>query len=82
VTITTTHGSGRGVIRFVRDDESWSIWTLFTTLERIAGHEDLVGSRRTHGVQHGAKPDRKNWLDRRVEEANFQQGKPQVLIVG
>lgn len=81
-TFAAKHGSGRGVARLVQEGMVWKVWTLFTSLESILGHEEPRGPRRPNGVQHGANPDRKNWLDRRVEDANFEHGEPDVLILG
>ncbi|KAI0132611.1 hypothetical protein BJ170DRAFT_680493 [Xylariales sp. AK1849] len=80
---TTRHGSGRGVINLVEDDDGqWKIWTCFTTLDELTGHEEPVGPNRAKGVEHGAIASRKNWLDRRKEEVDFQHGSPDVLVIG
>ncbi|KAK3372639.1 dimethylaniline monooxygenase (N-oxide forming) [Podospora didyma] len=80
--VTTKHGEGRGVVRLVQKDGEWKIWTFFTGLEELDGHEEPLGKRRARGVQHGGKPGRKNWLDRRREEVDFVDSEPDVLIIG
>ncbi|KAI1822259.1 hypothetical protein F4861DRAFT_532356 [Xylaria intraflava] len=85
-TITTQYGSGPGVVRLVQHSGQWKIWTFFTSIDTIAGHEEAVGSNRSRGVQHGAQTDRKNasisWLERRQAELNFENSEPDVLIIG
>lgn len=82
ITFTTKYGSGRGIVRMVEVDSVYQIWTFFTTLEALAGHEEPTGPRRPNGVQHGANPERKNWLDRRREEVDFNSSEPDVLVIG
>lgn len=80
--ITTKHGSGRGIVRLVENDGQWEIWTLYTKADELKGYEEPLGPRRGTGVQHGAIVGRKNWLDRRRDEENFENHDPDVLIVG
>lgn len=80
--VTTQHGSGRGLINIVDDSGDWKIFTCFTTLTELAGFEEAIGRNRPKGVQHGAMPSRKNWLDRRKDELDFQDHDPEVLIIG
>ncbi|RYP51896.1 hypothetical protein DL768_002864 [Monosporascus sp. mg162] len=77
-TVTTQHGSGRGVVRLVEDAGQWKIWTFFTSTDELSGHEEPLGPNRASGVQHGALAGRKNWLDRREEECNFEHGSGQA----
>ncbi len=80
--ITTKHGSGRGVVRVVERDGQYKIWTFFTSLDSLNGHEEPVGPNRSRGVEHGGKPGRKNWVERRQEDAEFISSEPDVLIIG
>ncbi|KAF7518680.1 hypothetical protein G7054_g13367 [Neopestalotiopsis clavispora] len=80
--VTTQHGSGRGLINIVDDSGDWKIFTCFTTLTELTGFEEAIGRNRPKGVQHGAMPSRKNWLDRRKDELDFQGHDPEVLIIG
>ncbi|KAK9774715.1 putative FAD/NAD(P)-binding domain-containing protein [Seiridium cardinale] len=81
-TVTTNEGSGRGLINLVEESGDWKIFTCFTTLSELTGFEEATGHNRAKGVQHGAMPSRKNWLDRRKEEIEFQNRDPEVLIIG
>lgn len=82
LSITTKLGRGRGVVRLVEECGKWKIWTLFTSLEELKGFEEPLGNRRPNGVEHGYHHGRKNWLDRRREEANFTTSDPDVIIIG
>ncbi|KAI5923605.1 hypothetical protein F4810DRAFT_710349 [Camillea tinctor] len=80
--VTTKYGSGRGVVRLIPDAGEWKIWSLFTSMDEIKGHEEPLGPNRAKGVQHGAQVDRTNWLDRRITEQSFETRDPDVLIIG
>lgn len=83
VTVESAVGAGRGVARLVEvAPGQWRIWTLFTTLEALAGFEERRGPRREAGVLHGELAGRKTWVERRREEADFVHGGPEVLIIG
>lgn len=82
VIVTTKHGSGRGITRLVEDAGQWKIWTLYTAANKLKDYEEPLGPNRAKGVQHGGLTGRKNWLDRRLEESNFESKDPDVLIVG
>ena len=82
ITLTTKHGSGRGIVRMIEVDSVFRIWTFFTSLEGLTGHEEPTNARRPNGVQHGANPERKNWQDRRRDEVEFHSNEPDVLIIG
>ena len=88
LTFKTKLGSGRGLVRLSQQGDGgkgdWKIFNLFTTLEELDGNEEATGARRPNGVEHGGKPDRKNWADRRKEEEEGKEGEdgPVVLIVG
>ncbi|KAI1336015.1 hypothetical protein F5Y15DRAFT_216306 [Xylariaceae sp. FL0016] len=79
--VTTEFGSGRGVVRIVKNGE-WKIWTFFTSMEKLKGHEEQTGLKRSNGVEHGAQAGRKNWKERRQAETEFENGDPEVLIIG
>ncbi|RYO80174.1 hypothetical protein DL764_009929 [Monosporascus ibericus] len=76
--VTSQQGSGRGVVRLVEDAGQWKIWTFYTSMDELSGHEEPLGPNRESGVQHGALAGRKNWLNRRVEECNFEHGSGQA----
>lgn len=79
---TSKTGVGQGLARLAEKDGQWKIFTFFTTLRDIKGHEEATYHRRPKGVEHGGKPDRKNWQERRTAAINFQGKEPTVLIVG
>jgi hypothetical protein len=80
--LSTKVGTGRGIVRVSEKNGQWKIWTFYTSLTAIDGHEEPIGPRRSRGVQHGANPERKNWKDRRNQEIEFVDNEPDVLIVG
>ncbi|KAL2807921.1 hypothetical protein BJX63DRAFT_439784 [Aspergillus granulosus] len=81
-TIVLGFGKGRGIIRLVEESGQWKILTLFTSLVELNGHEEPLNGRRSKGVEHGGRPDRKNWQERREEDAEFNNKEPAVLIIG
>ena len=42
--------------------------TLLTVMTELKGHEEKKGPAREKGVEHGARKDRKTWLERKTEE--------------
>ncbi|KAL5333980.1 hypothetical protein BJX70DRAFT_379440 [Aspergillus crustosus] len=82
ITIDLEVGKGRGVVRLAQENGQWKILTFFSSLVELKGHEEPVYGRRSKGVEHGGKPDRKNWRDRREAEADFNEEDPVVLIIG
>lgn len=83
IVVETAIGTGTGVVRLIEQDGQWKIFTFYTRLEDIRGHEESVYANRPRGVEHGGKPGRKNWAERRDEEASFTNGDdPAVLVVG
>ncbi|KAH7124884.1 dimethylaniline monooxygenase (N-oxide forming) [Dactylonectria estremocensis] len=81
-TVSSKSGTGRGVARLAEQHGQWKIFTFFTALNQILGHEERVGPLRAKGVEHGGKIDRTNWLERRTADLNFENSEPTVLIVG
>jgi len=85
LTVETDIGSGAGLVRLVKDEDGdeWKAFTLFTFLSELKGFEECVGRKRPNGVEHGEHLSRKNWLDKRNSEENFEDGEePTVLILG
>jgi len=82
--IETDVGRGRGIVRLLQDhDGKWKAFTLFTAMHELKGHEETVRGNRPHGVDHGGKPGRKNWQERRNATENFDgELEPTVLILG
>lgn len=63
ITVETDVGTGRGLVRLAEQDSEWKIFTLYTVLQELRGHEEPVNGRRPQGVQHGRDPNRINWQD-------------------
>lgn len=83
ITFESKAGSGRGTCRVFEENGKWKILSLFTGLREIKGHEEATGPRRSAGVAHGGKPGRKNWVERRAAERNYDEGRePTVIILG
>ncbi|KAL8800605.1 MAG: hypothetical protein Q9182_005067 [Xanthomendoza sp. 2 TL-2023] len=86
LTVETDVGSGRGLVKLVQDRKAggkWKAFILFTTLQELKGHEELVHTRRPTGVDHGANSGRLNWQERRSVEENCEGSfEPTVLIIG
>ena len=81
--LATSIGAGRGLARLVFDGQHWKAFSLYTRLEELKGHEEHTYERRPRGVEHGGKPGRKNWAQRRVEEAELKGNQePTVIIIG
>ncbi|KAI8669880.1 hypothetical protein LRP88_01673 [Fusarium phalaenopsidis] len=82
-TIETALGTGQGLARAVEHNGEWKIFTLYTRLQEFKGYEESINEHRPKGVEHGGKPGRKNWAQRRAAAANFEDGsEPAVLIIG
>lgn len=83
LSVETVLGTGEGIIRLGQENGKWKIYTLYTSLRELTGHEEGTSSRRPAGVAHGGQPGRKNWIDRRTAAANYNDGsEPAVLIIG
>lgn len=85
LTVETDVGKGRGIVRLLPDDDDqgkWKVFTLFTTLEELAGFEETINARRPSGVQHGTQFERKNWKENRSADEEYEGRDPTVLIIG
>ncbi|KAI1156390.1 hypothetical protein F4825DRAFT_459136 [Nemania diffusa] len=80
---TTALGTGVGLVRLVEQEGQWKIFTLYTRLEELRGHEEAINERRAKGVEHGGKPGRKNWAEKRAAEADINaDNEPAVVVIG
>lgn len=80
VNFDTAVACGRGHLR-LRDGQCW---TLLTTMVELKGHEEEKKEKRPVGVEHGVKPGRKNWLEKRRQE-EIELGykrQPYCVIIG
>lgn len=84
VKFETDTGRGRGLMRLIEESpDHWYVFSLYTTLEEIIGHEEAVGPRRARGVDHGGFEGRLNWYERRQKSMNYADGaQPTVIILG
>lgn len=82
ITLETVLGAGTGLVSLVEQGGQWKIFTLYTRLEELRGHEEAINGRRARGVQHGGKPGRKNWAETRQADTEFTSSEPSVLVVG
>ncbi|MGN6168977.1 MAG: flavin-containing monooxygenase [Solirubrobacteraceae bacterium] len=73
-------GRGKGHLRLV----DGKAFTLLTTLDELKGYEQTAGSLRPKGVEHGVRPDRQTWLEKREQESEElgYSTQPYVVIVG
>ncbi|KEF51713.1 uncharacterized protein A1O9_12348 [Exophiala aquamarina CBS 119918] len=81
VKVTTKVGAGRGVAKLAEVQGQWK-FTLFTTLDELHGHEELLYERRPNGAEHGEHVGRQNRQDKRQGAVEFRARSPAVLIVG
>lgn len=81
-TLDTVLGTGLGLARLVEINGQWKIFTFYTRIHDLKGHEETVYEHRPRGVEHGGMPGRKNWAQRRAETAEFTKDDPAVLIIG
>lgn len=84
VDIETELATGVGLVRLVEESAgSWKIFSLFLSIRELKNHEAALRHSRPQGVEHGEQEKRKNWVERREEDYNYENGKePVVLIVG
>lgn len=82
VKVVTKAGAGRGVAKVAEVLGQWKFFTLFTTLEQLHDHEELLNERRPNGAEHGEHLGRQNWQDKRRVDVEFREREPAVLIVG
>jgi hypothetical protein len=83
INFETKLGRGRGTCRLFEENAKYKIFSIFTSLQELKGHEPAAGFKRPQGVQHGGNPERKNWMERRTAEKNYDDGsEPTVIILG
>jgi len=80
VNFDTALACGRGHVRL----RGGQCWTLLTTMVELKGHEEEKKEKRPMGVEHGVKPGRKSWLEkRRQEESELgYKRQPYCVIIG
>ena len=84
--IETDVGRGRGIVKLLPDDadgQKWKAFALFTCLQELKGHEEMINGRRPAGVRDGNDHGSTNWKDQRDAQQNFDgRREPAVLILG
>ncbi len=81
----TSTARARGIVRIdpaSLGGDTPRAWTLFTEADEFKGHEEAVGRRRPRGEVYSRDFSGPNWLDRRVQSAQYEQRDPTVLVVG
>jgi hypothetical protein len=78
--VETDVGRGAGAVNLVQDHGVWKVYTLFTYLVELKGHEESAGPRRPTGYE--GHDTSLNWLDQRTAELNFEDAEPAILILG
>jgi putative flavoprotein involved in K+ transport len=76
----TAVGRGSGHLRL----QNGKAFTLLTTLDELKGFEEPMSERRPRGVEHGVRPNRKTWSERREDEVEGfgKTSQPYALVVG
>lgn len=82
INASTQAGHGRGVVRLAESENSWKIFTLSTMLQGLEDYPEPLNEHRSLGAEHGGKPERKNWSEKREADADFTEASPDVLIIG
>jgi putative flavoprotein involved in K+ transport len=82
-TFETAVARGRGHLR-LRGQGQGKAFTLLTTMTELKGFEEAKGAQRPKGVEHGVQAGRKNWLEKRDDEAASlgYSEQPYVVIIG
>jgi putative flavoprotein involved in K+ transport len=76
----TAFGPCNGIVRLVRDGETFAAWTLNTNLHELRGHEEEFKRRPPPDSTRDFGDD--NWLDRRDAARAYADHDPTVIVVG
>jgi putative flavoprotein involved in K+ transport len=80
---TTRVGVGAGVLRIkLADADSLQAWTLMTSLDHIAGHDEESARDAREEPAFERDWQGPNWLDKRDAARRFDDRDPAVLVVG
>ncbi len=85
ITFETQAGSGRGIVRLIRDVENadeWRIYVIFTTLSDLKATPFLTGQERPENAKPDDAPENENWLEWWQRKREFLDEEPTVVIVG
>ena len=79
----TRVGVGAGVLRIkLADADSLQAWTLMTSLDHIAGHDEESAREAREEPAFERDWQGPNWLDKRDAARRFDDREPAVLVVG
>jgi cation diffusion facilitator CzcD-associated flavoprotein CzcO len=84
ITFETVHGTGRGIVRLVADDDGvWRAWTLLLALQNLQGHPQARGATRPVRlpISAEARPG-ETWRSWRQRKSEFVDEEPAVLVLG
>lgn len=69
-------GPGYALARLTHKDGEWKLYTLYTVLNGVHGHPQMVGAARQRGTHNDKEP----FDARRARETAHQGSDPDVLI--
>ncbi|ETS85578.1 hypothetical protein PFICI_03603 [Pestalotiopsis fici W106-1] len=83
ISVSTTVGEGRGLVRLTQSNGDWKVLTIYTSLKSLSGVDEPRGRNRPYGKERGVRgAESKNWFEKRIAEKNFEEDDPTVLIIG
>jgi hypothetical protein len=83
ISVWTTVGEGRGLVRLTQSNGEWKVLTIYTSLKSLSGVNEPRGRHRPYGKERGDRAaGTKNWFEKRDTERNFEEDEPTVLIIG
>lgn len=83
-TFETAVGSGKGMLRLVKENSTWVAHMLYTSLQHLRGVEESVADHRPHGGNNSLKGGiiSGSWFERRERQKEFVDEDPTVFIIG
>ncbi|CAK7233319.1 hypothetical protein SBRCBS47491_008568 [Sporothrix bragantina] len=81
----TPVGSGSGVLRLTQERPGeWKAYAVYTTLQELRAFPEPLNERRPYGTidRMPGGLAQGTWAERRVRQQNFDDGEPQVLVIG
>lgn len=83
-TFETAIGTGKGMIRLVKEEGTWVAHMLYTSLQHLRGVDEPLGDNRPHGGNNSLEGgvSSGNWFERRQRQKEFTDEDPMVVIVG
>jgi cation diffusion facilitator CzcD-associated flavoprotein CzcO len=81
----TKIGTASGVLRLVPNPDGtdeMQAWVLMTSLDALKAHPELNGPYRPGGQAYSREFGGKNWMDHRLDDQEYQDRDPAVLVIG